>query len=50
MQIELDAEPFAHRGKGDDVDIVVGGNAVELMQRRTRGVGTRPIRRRGSSR
>ncbi len=43
MQIELDAEPFAHRGKGDDVDIVVGRNAVQLVQAVTRGFGTRPI-------
>ncbi len=50
MQIELDAEPFAHRGEGDDVDIVVGRNAVQLAQAVARGVGTRADSRRGSSR
>jgi hypothetical protein len=41
VQIELDAEPFTHCGKGDDVDIVFGRNDVQLAQAVASGVGTR---------
>jgi hypothetical protein len=41
VQIELDAEPFAHRGERDDVDIVLGRNVVQLLQAVASRVGAR---------
>ena len=41
VQLELDAESFPHRGERHDVDVVLGGDAVQLAQRRAGGIGTR---------
>ena len=38
VQLDLHAEPFAHRGERHDVDVVLRCDAVQLPQRRTRGL------------
>ena len=41
VQVELDAESFPHRGECHDVDVVLGGDAVQFAQRAASGLGAR---------